>query len=122
MRGQLREAAAGPSTQAGPTTTVHVAKVATNEPSISAKMVCEPEAVNDIYAAARPASSHARSKPTWVNHVYSCDYMYPGGAKMTLSVKEVSNEEQTTAYFDDRWPPSSARPRTSSASARARSR
>ncbi len=92
--------AAGPSTPTGPTTTVHVAKVATNEPSVSAKMVCETEAVNDIYASATGVKA-TLSKPTWVDHVYSCDYMYPGGAQMTLAVKEVSNEEQTTSYFDD---------------------
>ena len=31
--------------------------------------------------------------------MYSCTYVYPKG-KITLSVKELSSEDETTAYFD----------------------
>jgi hypothetical protein len=85
---------------AGPTTSVHIAKVASKDPSVSAKMICETEAQDDIYQSATGVKTIAAFKPTWVDHVYSCDYVYPGGAKMTLSVKEVSNVEETTNYFD----------------------
>jgi hypothetical protein len=91
-----------PTTPAGATTTApgHVAKPVANVPSVSAKMICEPEAANDIYQSATGVKTIAPFKPTWVDHVYSCDYVYPGGAKMTLAVKEVSNDAETTAYFD----------------------
>ena len=39
------------------------------------------------------------STPTWVDHLYSCRYDYPTGS-MTLSIKELSSWDQTTAYFD----------------------
>jgi hypothetical protein len=84
----------------GPTTTVHVAEQAKNTPSISAKMICETEAATDIYEQATGVKTIAPFHPTWVDHIYSCDYVYPGGAKMTLSVKEVSSPAETTAYFD----------------------
>jgi hypothetical protein len=84
----------------GPTTSVHVAKSATNDPSVSAKMICETEAKDDIYQSATGIKTIAAFKPTWVDHIYSCDYDYPGGVKMTLSVKEVSNPDETTSYFN----------------------
>jgi len=89
----------GPTT-AGPTTTGHIAKVASTDPSVSAKMVCETEAQNDIYESATGVKPLSVSKPTWTDHVYACDYVYPGGAQIRLSVKEVSSEAETTAYYD----------------------
>jgi hypothetical protein len=83
-----------------PTTTTHVASVASNEPSESAKMICAQEAQTEIYQSATGVKTVAPFKPTWVDHVYSCKYVYPGGATMTLAVKEVSNAAETTAYFD----------------------
>src|SRR4051812_2914601 len=69
-------------------------------PSTSAKMVCSDEARNDIQASLGIKASRV-SKPTWVrkNHVYSCTYVYPRG-KIVLSVKELTNGTETTAYFD----------------------
>jgi hypothetical protein len=89
----------GTTVPQGSGTTVHVAQAATNTPSVSAKMICGPEAlklINDDIGVkpVKPIS------PTWVDHVYSCDLVYKGGATMTLSVKEVSTEPETTAYFD----------------------
>jgi len=69
-------------------------------PSASAKMVCESEAAGDIYDQATGVKTVAALKPTWTDHVYACDYVYPGGAKMRLSVKELSSDDETTAYFD----------------------
>jgi hypothetical protein len=77
--------------------TVHVAKVATADPSASAKMVCATEAVNEINTV---LSENAKvSTPTWVDHIYSCDYVYPEG-KMGLHVKELSSTEETDAYYN----------------------
>jgi hypothetical protein len=37
--------------------------------------------------------------PTWVNHLYTCRFVYPNGA-MILSVRELSSVAQTTSYFN----------------------
>ena len=36
--------------------------------------------------------------PTWISHLYSCRYTYHNSF-MVLSVKELSNQTQTDAYF-----------------------
>jgi TorA maturation chaperone TorD len=36
--------------------------------------------------------------PTWNDHLYSCQYIYPNGT-LTVSVKELSSRAETTAYF-----------------------
>lgn len=41
----------------------------------------------------------AVSKPTWVNHSYSCRYQYPDGS-FALSVKELSSWSQTYRHYD----------------------
>jgi hypothetical protein len=98
--GGSSRSSSSPTTNAGPTTTEHVAKLASNKPSTSAKMICEAEAAKEIYDQATGVKTVAPFKPTWVDHVYSCDYVYPHGAVMRLSVKEMSSPEETTAYFD----------------------
>jgi hypothetical protein len=88
------------TTQAGQTPgTTHVAKAAAASPSISAKMVCATEAVDDITQVIGVKTTSI-SKPTWIDQVYSCDYVYPGNARMTLRVKELSSVAETTAYYD----------------------
>jgi len=103
--GSSAKPSAGPASSTAPqnatsATTVHVAKQASNVPSVSAKMICETEAQTDIYESATGVKTVAPFEPTWVDHVYSCDYVYPGGVMMRLAVKEVSSEAETTAYFD----------------------
>jgi hypothetical protein len=95
----------GSSTTAAPSasgsgSTVHIARPVSADPSVSAKMICETEAENDIYEQATGVKTVSISTPTWRDHVYECVYNYPGGARMTLSVKELANVEETTAYFD----------------------
>ncbi len=75
----------------------HVAEPAGPTPSESAQMVCAPEAQKDL-ASALGATTTAVSEPTWADHFYSCQYMYADGT-MALSVKELSNKAETTAYF-----------------------
>jgi hypothetical protein len=89
--------AAGSSTA---TTGDHVAEPVGADPSKSAKMICETEAQTDIYESATGVKTTSITTPTWNDHVYACDYVYPGGVKIALSVKEVSNEAETTDYFD----------------------
>jgi hypothetical protein len=69
-------------------------------PSKSAKMVCQKEAREDV-AANLGIKEKSVSPPTWVKakHLFSCAYIYPRG-KITLFVKELSSEKETTAYFD----------------------
>ena len=69
-------------------------------PSKSAKLVCSPEARQDI-AASVGVKETSVTTPVWnkAQHLYSCTYVYPKG-NITLFVKEMSNEAETTAYFD----------------------
>ena len=64
-------------------------------------MVCEAEAVQDIAAVLGVDTTHVPA-PKWTEsvHVYECSYLYAGGARMTLSVKELSSEAETTNYFE----------------------
>ena len=89
------------SIPSGPTTTAHIAQPVSDRPSASAKMICEKEAADDIHDAPRPACEPSRRfKPTWTNRTYSCEYVYPKGAVMRLSVKELSSSVETTAYYN----------------------
>jgi hypothetical protein len=90
-----------PSISSGSSTTVHVAQVARATPSTSARMICAPEAKRDIGAALN-VDTIAPLHPTWspVDHIYACDYQYAGGARIAMSVKEMSSKTETTAYFD----------------------
>jgi hypothetical protein len=65
-------------------------------PSESSKMVCASEAQIDI--AASIGVKATVTKPTWINHVYSCKYTYPSGV-ITLSVNELDNAAQTTKAY-----------------------
>jgi hypothetical protein len=87
-----------PQQQTG--TTDHVAKVASNVPSESAKMICSAEAQKDIEESATGAHATKVTKPTWNDHIYSCTFQYPDDASFTMSVKELSNVDETTAYYD----------------------
>jgi hypothetical protein len=66
-------------------------------PSKVSKEVCKSDAPHDVGEAL--GEKPTVTAPTWVNHLYSCTYKYPN-AKMTLTVKELSNPRQTTAYFN----------------------
>jgi hypothetical protein len=69
-------------------------------PSKSARMICQKEARAEI-AASVGVKETSVTAGTWVKpqHLYSCTYVYSKG-KITLSVKEMSSEAETTAYFD----------------------
>ena len=104
----LTLAACGSSTKASsPTSTTKVDVLSSPtwekagpNPSLSAKMVCQKEAATDI--AASVGIQQTRVTPfTWMPamHILSCTYVYPKG-KITVFVKEMSSEKETTAYFD----------------------
>jgi hypothetical protein len=66
------------------------------KPSTSSKMVCG-EAKADI-AASLGVKPTEVTTPTWIDHVYSCSYVYPTGS-FTLSVKEVDGIANAATYF-----------------------
>ncbi len=76
----------------------HVAQTTGANPSESAQMVCAPEAQKDI-GSALGVTATGVTEPTWVDHLYSCRYVYLDGS-MALSVKELASRADTTAYFD----------------------
>jgi hypothetical protein len=80
-----------------PASTVDVAEAAGAVPSKSAQMVCASEAAKDIASAVR-AKTIDPLTATWVDHVYSCRYVYAQGV-MVVSVKELADQAETTAYF-----------------------
>jgi hypothetical protein len=94
-------AACGSDSKTGSSVTTTTAKlqVAGPNPSVSAQMVCG-EAKKEIAESAVGVDTVRPLAPKWADHVYSCDYVYKGGAKMTLSVKEMSSVSETTSYFD----------------------
>ena len=94
-------AACGSSSKAGPSGKVTPAtlEVAGPNPSVSAQMICG-EAKEDIAKSAIGIDTVKPLAPKWSDHVYSCAYRYKGGAVMTLSVKEMSSVDETSAYFD----------------------
>jgi hypothetical protein len=85
-----------------PGSTVHIAQTASNTPSVSAQMICQPEVKNEIRDSAMGVDTVQPLKSHWdvATHTFSCDYVYENGAVMTLSVKEMSSPEETDAYFD----------------------
>ena len=66
-------------------------------PSLSAKMICEQEAADEVAAVIGVKTTKA-VVPTWSHGLYSCRYVYPNG-EIALSVKELPNQSATDAYF-----------------------
>jgi len=68
------------------------------KPSESARMVCATEARKEIADALGVRESKV-TQPTWIDHVYTCTYVYRQGS-VTLSVKELTDLTTTEQYFD----------------------
>jgi hypothetical protein len=73
-------------------------KATADPPSASARMICAPEAQLDI-ANALGSRTTRPVKPTWTDHLYSCQYAYRGG-QVVLSVKELRDDTATVGYVD----------------------
>jgi hypothetical protein len=67
------------------------------QPSESSRMICSKEAIDDI--ASSLGVTAKVSTPTWVDHTYSCNYVYPQGV-IKLSVKELANQAEVTALYN----------------------
>ena len=91
----------GPESSGSPNSSqrapVHIAQPARATPSISAKMICAPEAQTEMVAVLGVHTTQP-VVPTWTDHIYSCRYTYHN-AVMVLSVKELSSKTETDAYF-----------------------
>jgi hypothetical protein len=93
-----------PSTTAAGKTTVTSTAVADEvplpagkNPSAISKMVCAAKAQGELSQVLGDKTVRVDT-PTWVNHLYTCHYVYPNGV-MTLSIKELSSWSETLAYF-----------------------
>jgi hypothetical protein len=93
-----------PSTTASPTTVTKSAVAdaaplpAGTSPSEISKMVCQAKAEGEL-AEVLGVKTVRVDTPTWVDHLYTCHYVYSNGV-MTLSIKELSSWSQTLAYFN----------------------
>jgi hypothetical protein len=79
------------------------------EPSESARMLCAEEVRKDLETVLGVAPVLV-TPPTWIDHRYACDYVYPNGT-LSISVKELDNESQTRHYFDELGAQLDRRPR-----------
>ncbi|HEX4249129.1 MAG TPA: hypothetical protein VH008_14800 [Pseudonocardia sp.] len=70
------------------------------QPSASALQVCDPNDGQKDIAAALGVTPTRVETPTWVDHLYSCRYVYPNGS-FTLSVKELADDPSTVGYLDE---------------------
>ena len=68
------------------------------DPSAQAKMVCAPDAQSEIGASLGVQPVQVTT-PTWIDHVYSCRYIFANGV-IVLSVKELPNASATRRYFN----------------------
>ena len=59
-------------------------------------MVCAKEAQTELVGSLG-ATPVQVTTPTWVDHVYACQYVYANGT-VSLTVKELDSAKQTTAY------------------------
>jgi hypothetical protein len=88
---------AGAAATAGQAPSGHAAAATGDGPSVSATMICAPDATGGIAVALGiPTSSEPAG--SWSDHVYSCRYVYPNGV-MVLSVKELPDAAATNAYY-----------------------
>jgi hypothetical protein len=77
--------------------TAHAAQPAGATPSASSRMICAPEAQTEL-AVVLGVHTTQPVVPTWTNHTYSCKYTYHN-AVIAVSVKELSSQAETDAYF-----------------------
>jgi len=67
-------------------------------PSAIAVEVCSQKAQAQVDEALGQSTT-AVTTPTWVSHLYACNYVYRQGV-IAMSVQELSSQAQTTAYYD----------------------
>ena len=84
--------------QSARTAAAVASKPAGKNPSISSKMLCNRETQANL-AQSLGVQPTQIPPPTWVDHTYTCRYVYPDGV-LTLSVKELSSTAETTGYYD----------------------
>jgi hypothetical protein len=98
--GVAASACSGGTPASAPSTT-RAPKPAGVLPSPISVQVCSKEAQREM-ASALGEAAHV-STPTWVDNRYACTYDYPTSTpagSFEVSVKELSNWSETTAYYD----------------------
>ena len=68
--------------------------------SPQARMVCQPEAVNDL-AKDLSVKTTTTPAPGWSNGSCTCTYVYPGGARFVLSVRDLASTTAARTYRTD---------------------
>ncbi|MER5862991.1 hypothetical protein [Kitasatospora sp. NPDC002040] len=68
-------------------------------PSDEARLVCTGRTAEHI-SGALGVAARSPLQPSWSEDVYACDYAYPDGSTMRLSVKDLADAGATTAYFE----------------------
>jgi hypothetical protein len=86
------------SSQSAGTPAAVASKPAGRDPSVSSKMLCVRETQANL-AQSLGGDPTQVTTPTWVDHTYTCRYVYANAA-LTLSVKELSSNAETTRYYD----------------------
>jgi hypothetical protein len=94
----VSEAIDSTTTGAGPEGTLQHA--AGDEPSELSRMVCEEPEVREAVEYYTSEPLVADPVATWADRLYSCPYVIADGT-LTLSVKELDDTDETTAYFSD---------------------
>lgn len=85
----------GDAQPAAPTTTLLVTYG--DQPTVSAQMVCGEDGQTALAGAFHVGPTQVTT-PSWVDHLYSCTYVYPDGS-FGLSVKELPTIPDTVDYF-----------------------
>ena len=75
----------------------HVVRPVSAQPSKSARMICSPEAQQEVLANATGVRLTKPATATWEDNLYACRYVY-GANVMVVSVKELANKTETDAY------------------------
>jgi hypothetical protein len=75
----------------------HVVRPVSAQPSKSARMICSPEAQQEVLANATGVRLTQPATATWEDNLYACRYVY-GTKVMVVSVKELANKSETDAY------------------------
>src|SRR3954469_10865508 len=75
----------------------HVVRPVSAQPSKSARMICSPEAQQEVLANATGVRLSQPATATWEYNLYACRYVY-GTNVMVVSVKELANKTETDAY------------------------
>jgi hypothetical protein len=88
----------GGSASSTTTTEAHARPTAAG-PQPATQMICNDEGVSAI-ATTLGVKAVDITDPTWSDFTYTCDYVYPAGARMRLTTKELDDVDVAGRYYD----------------------